>query len=411
MVDHAPQRFPFVSAAPLPVLRPPHLPRPRMPFWVLVLYCAGVVLWIAGSGAELVAAAVAACALLVLWLGASPRAPVPSSVRAGAEGLEIDGKLVPRARIRDAFLLRDPLRVYVRKRSGVTAEVHVGSVKEGRALLRALGLDVSQTVVEFRTGAPSKWRHVGDALGYLRGDRCGVGRSPSDSHAPYEVDIAAGMVMLLGLALLTLSRAKLRVGVEGIQIRWLWTRRFLRYDGIEIVERFQPFPRNAYESAALRIVLSSGEELRVPGNARTLELLEARILEARRRSRKGDAGAVTPLLRRGDRSVGAWIGALRSLGAGANAGPRTAPVPRESLFRVVEDPSLPARDRAAAAVALGIDLDDEDRARLRTAAGSTAMPRLRVAIEAAASGAEEAEVEAALAEIDEGEAASHRARR
>jgi hypothetical protein len=362
----------------------------------------GTTSWIPGGVTVAVVLLVAAWFVLGLarWPTRVPAAPAPATVRAGKDGLEIDGHLVPRAQLRDAFLLRGPLHVHVRKLSGQTIVVHVGDVQEGHALLRALGLDVSQTVAELQTDSPSKWRHAGGFVGFValyataRALVHRLGVPPS-----WGLDVAIAVV--IGLALRRLNIAKIRVGSEGIEIRWVWTRRFLRYEEIETLER---------ETTALRIALASGEEVRVPGDVPTLELLEARILEARRRSRKGDPGArsrrgdsgvVATFLRRGDRSVGAWIAALRSLGAGANAGPRTAPVPRERLFRVVEDPALSARDRAAAAVALGIELDEDDRARLRAAAGSTAMPRLRVAIETAASGAEQAELEAALAELDE----------
>jgi hypothetical protein len=81
---------------------------------------------------------------------------------------------------------------------------------------------------------------------------------------------------------------------------------------------------------------------------------------------------------------------------------RTAPIPRERLFRVVEDASLDPTSRAAAAVALGLELDDEGRARLRAAAEAMAAPKLRFAIEKAASphAAEDSAIKAALAELE-----------
>ncbi len=131
-----------------------------------------------------------------------------------------------------------------------------------------------------------------------------------------------------------------------------------------------------------------------------VEVLTERILQALASFREGDADAAADLLRRGAHDVSAWVRALRSLGSGANADARTAPVPRERLLRIVEDPALPPQDRAAAAVALGADLDDEGRGRLRLAAAASALPRLRIAIETAASGADESELAAALGEMD-----------
>jgi hypothetical protein len=129
-------------------------------------------------------------------------------------------------------------------------------------------------------------------------------------------------------------------------------------------------------------------------------LIEERIRDAMDAFHRDGTSVDASLLRRGERAVGVWVAALRSIGAGANADLRTAPMPGERLFRIVEDPASPAVDRAAAAVALGGDLDEQTRTRLRFVADATAEPRLRLAIEKAAAGEDKAEIEAALAEIE-----------
>jgi hypothetical protein len=106
------------------------------------------------------------------------------------------------------------------------------------------------------------------------------------------------------------------------------------------------------------------------------------------------------LLDRRERPVGDWITTLRSIGTGANAAHRIAPVAPERLWRIVEDPSARAVARAAAAVALGARIDDEGRARLKAAADATAAPKLRIALFAAADSAEEAELEEALRDLE-----------
>jgi hypothetical protein len=138
-------------------------------------------------------------------------------------------------------------------------------------------------------------------------------------------------------------------------------------------------------------------------------IVEERLREARDAFRQGDRGDAAAPIRRGERGVGEWVASLRAIGTGANADMRTAPVPRENLFRIVEDPAAVATDRAAAAIALGAELDDESRARLRRTAESTAALRLRVAFERAAGDGETAEIEAALAELD-GEEGQRRAK-
>ncbi|APR79260.1 Hypothetical protein A7982_04607 [Minicystis rosea] len=104
-------------------------------------------------------------------------------------------------------------------------------------------------------------------------------------------------------------------------------------------------------------------------------------------------------VRRRDRSIEAWVTALRSLGSGAEAGPRTALVPRDRLLRIVEDPgSLPV-DRAAAAVALAHDADDAERTAIRIVAEG-AEPELRDVLEKLADDADDASITEALEAMD-----------
>lgn len=134
---------------------------------------------------------------------------------------------------------------------------------------------------------------------------------------------------------------------------------------------------------------------------RYLGLIEERIREAMDDYGRGDTAADAALLRRGDRAAGAWLSALRSIGAGANTSLRTAPVSRERLLRVAEDPASPVVERVAAAVALGDDEDGESRSRLRSLAEATAAPDLRRAIEEAGHSRDDAELAEALAQVEE----------
>ena len=111
-----------------------------------------------------------------------------------------------------------------------------------------------------------------------------------------------------------------------------------------------------------------------------------------------------PLLHRGGRGLRGWIAELRALGMGVNAAHRTAPVPADRFWRIVESPGTPPTIRAAAAVALGPRLDARDRDRLRLAASTTVAPRLRLALEAAAGSARDVELEALLAEVEQEDA-------
>jgi hypothetical protein len=336
------------------------------------------------------------------------------SVRAGPDGVTVGDLFLPRGEIRAGFVLpgstTEAPRVILRRRLRPEVQIQVWSTEEGRALLHALGLDASQTVAVFRTASlVLAKRRYGIALG------AGLALLwvlfvQTIMHLPdmgRVVMIGAPFLIVLS-AILSMMPSRFSVGADGIVLRWLWVRRFVGYDDITGVTRFDR-GWGSSRVLGLSLALRSGGTVELPVSqsgrlwgdpAVTLALVEERIREAREAFRHGGTAADAALLRRGERDVGAWVTALRSIGAGANADLRTAPLPRESLFRIVEDPAAHAADRAAAAVALGSDLDDESKARLRSAAEATAAPRLRIAIEKAAGGDGEAELEAALAEID-----------
>jgi hypothetical protein len=342
----------------------------------------------------------------------------PVAVRAGAEGLEIGGRFHPRAEIVTGSLLHAPHRVILHRRLRRPLVLDTAGTRQGRALLRALGLDASQRVADFLVHSPLLARS-GSLLGVVAGlvflGVVALARADGMALGPFSI---GGGALTVAWALGLLAPARVRVGTDGIGVRWLWSRRFLRFDEMAEIERFgrwwAPVAR-APHVVGLRVALHSGKDVRLPvtlfglGQLR-LELLTERILQALGSFRRGDAEAAAHLLRRGDRSVGAWVRALRSLGSGANVDARTAPVPRDRLLRIVEDPGLPPVDRAAAAVALGAELDADGRARLRLAAAASALPRLRVAIETAADGAAEAELSAVLEGIEGIEERAPRAR-
>jgi hypothetical protein len=186
-------------------------------------------------------------------------------------------------------------------------------------------------------------------------------------------------------------------------LSWFGRKRFIGYDDILLVRRYDKGWGRSRQ-LGVSVTLQSGEEVAIPlgqpaWSDENVAIIEERIREAMDTFRAGGAAADAALLRRGERGVSDWVHALRAIGAGANADMRTAPLPRERLFRIVESPAAGAADRAAAAVALGSDLDDEGKARLKSAAEAVALPKLRVVIDAAASKADDAELEAALADL------------
>ena len=91
------------------------------------------------------------------------------------------------------------------------------------------------------------------------------------------------------------------------------------------------------------------------------------------------------VLVRGGRSLHAWVPELRALG-GQTSGYRHVAVERDVLWDLVERIDSAPRLRVAAAVALSSSLDDLGRRRLRVAAEGMGAPKMRVALEAVATG-------------------------
>ena len=108
------------------------------------------------------------------------------------------------------------------------------------------------------------------------------------------------------------------------------------------------------------------------------------------------AGALD--LARDGRDTGAWLEGVRALRL-EHPDYRAAGVDDEILWSVVEAPRAEPTARAGAAAALAPKLGDGDRARLRVAAGSSALPELRTALEDIAAADAEGEVERALGKM------------
>jgi hypothetical protein len=325
-------------------------------------------------------------------------------VRVTAKRVDIGGRRVPREQIEAGFVSPGTFPKLILRRRGLLPQIELtaADVTEARAVLRALGLDASQSVASFHVQSkaltePSLVYPIAIALGVVFALlRQGMGSAALQASA-----------LLAGLAgaFLFLSRTHVDVGADGVSVTWLGRSRFVGYDQIACVTSFERGSGRSQRNGIVLTLKDQGElRVGVAGGGITegcnTLLLEERIQQSLEAFRKGGAEADAALLRRGGRDIAAWIIALRSLGAGANADMRTAPMPRERLFRIVEDPSSAPPDRAAAAIALAPDLDDEGRARLRGAASATAGSRLRIAIEAAADAAPEDDVQAALEALE-----------
>lgn len=341
---------------------------------------------------------------------------VEGEIEARGEGVFADGRLLAASgQIRAGFVIPDPPRgprVRLQRRLRLPVEIRVRDEAEGRALLRALGLDATQRAATFST--PSRaltdptWSillGIGFAALYLSIGGFGSALRGSVGGVPLQLPI---LIAYLGFMFLT--RTSVTVGADGVLRSWLGKKEFWSYGDIASVARFldeSMWRKHKWQGVELH--LRSGRRVRLPITSRNglqqsqIDLIVERIREAMESHRQGEPTADTALLARQARPVPDWIQSLRAIGSGAHVDHRTAPVAPERLFRIVEDPSLTPSARAGAAVALSASLDQEGRARLAGVANATAAPKLRIALEAAAHGDDDALTEALAALESESE--------
>lgn len=351
------------------------------------------------------------------WRKNSRPREVPGKLLADDRGVSFAGELlVPRGQIKSGLVLPraggPPVVRFRRRGLHVPVDIRVTDREEGRALLRALGLDAAQSVATFLLPSMAfadntqRWRFaaiVGAAAALLVPAAALLSRLVPEAAVIFPFGLA---IIAITATVLTAIPTKLRVGADGLYRTWLRQSRFIGYGDVARIDPYEDEGGGKNKLAGLQLTLKSGEKLKIPVMSKRstvrdeIYILHERVAQAIETWSRGEGVAHAALVRRGGRETSQWVRALRGIGAFANADARTAPVMPEKLWRIVEDPAAPADARAGAAVALGQSADEEVRVRLRAAAAATAAPRLRIAIEAAAGEAADADLEAALAEVE-----------
>ncbi len=166
----------------------------------------------------------------------------------------------------------------------------------------------------------------------------------------------------------------LRVGADGIALKWFWHERFIPHADIARAEEYQ----NTRGLPACALVLTSGERIATITGTNATRLASA-VKEAKRSIDDGLAAARGALRRNDSGSLQEWIAHLRSIRQISSL--RRAAVRIEDLWTLVEDATAPALERAAAAVTLNAEGDESTRIRLAEVAEATAMPKLRIALD------------------------------
>lgn len=312
------------------------------------------------------------------------------------EGVRLHGQLVVRRdELKQGFVIPREGRFFVRlvkKGLAPSVQLDVKDVAEGRAILRSLGLDASQTVAEISgLSQVFTWSSLKQMLLFMSpvlltfvGVFGGILAAGPKGAASGVIGMIASMALLMAFVA---ARTKIQVGADGILTRWLGKERYFPFSQIELVNPYEGRQLNK-TYLGVELLLRSGEIVRLlVGQKRWAEeeagLLVERIREAVDAYTSGMAGDDASILGRNGRAPKDWVTSLRALGAGANADMRTSPIPLERLWRIVEDASASAVARASAAIALAPQVPPAERRRIHVAAESTASPKLRVALEAA----------------------------
>jgi len=310
---------------------------------------------------------------------------------AEASGIRVGGRVVAqKGPIESAWVERAFETVVVHLHRGFRPSVELETNNEGEAaaVLAALFGDSGPPLSDFVS--TSKWlpTMAGVVLGQLSA-RALIG------HAGAHERLACLTLAILFAALLFYGRGRVSVGADGILVSGAFRRRFIPFNEVESATvESEGWPSSRKVVIRTRTLGSIERSMK----ARAAEAAVGRI-EQSLAVRDGNPAPHDLALRREGAHARTWLLRLRSL---ARSGPyRAVGAPGESLWRLIDDPGAAETERAAAAVVIGAAANGEERRRLRQVAARVASPRVRVAIECAASGAVDDELVAAIAPIED----------
>jgi hypothetical protein len=339
------------------------------------------------------------------------RVSVAGQLAIGEDGVDFAGARIARRRsLRAGFILPreglSPLLRLERRWPRAPIELVLRDEEQGSALLRALGFDASQGVVELVLGSRVHVEQLSVGVSWLAWF-IGVPLTIKAIFVLHPEPAATALLALGALALtawaVAVSRSTLvRVGMDGVLIRWFWSTRFIPHRELREVQ-----PYASFFGYGVELQLSSGGKLRLPirerfTRARThreVDRVGHRIQQALDLFRDQESADEVRLPERGGREIAAWIKALRASGSGAASDHRTAPTPPEALWQIVEDAAVEPLGRATAMIALSAGLDAPGKERLRSLLEVTAEPELRGVLEAAVEEADEEQLSHALSRL------------
>jgi hypothetical protein len=308
------------------------------------------------------------------------------------EGLHVGGSLaVARDDIASVRLASArSATVEVVPRTGPSLELTLASVYQADEAVAALGRS-PVTALRVEKSSPALDR----VAGLLDGSAAGLLAAVALGAAFAVISPWLFAMFMAAYAVELATRTAIEVGRDGVLLTGGGKRRFVSFTDVKEVGS------DAY--GAIAFVLRSGDPIVANAGSRERGAMLLKRIQRCRHLAGGeisDANARQVLLQ-DDRPLAERLPELRKLGRADQASYRDASVPREQLWRIVEDTTLEASTRVGAAVALSSELADPDRARLRVVAEATASPRTRVALEeVAAETSDDARLEEVLAELE-----------
>ncbi|MFO0559726.1 MAG: hypothetical protein U0269_17030 [Polyangiales bacterium] len=335
----------------------------------------------------------------------------PGDVTVSRAGVAQGGRLVAdRKKVNNAAIVRDPrgvgTRILLGKKGSPRRLLALRAKDDGEAhkILHELGLDADASTASWSTlgGAMyASWGIWAQMFPFFFAFALAALAGLAQSLVP----VPFAVMSLVAFYASIFTKTNVVVGADGVLVKWLHLQRFCSFRDVEFVERLINGVRLHRKNAApFDVTIATQQQIR---NDRfnvmstEVEALYNRINEAMQvRDAQPDALVASDPFLRNARTAREWLDAAKKLFEPV-AGLRSAVHTEESAWRVVADSAASEEARIGAAAALATNADDRGREKLRAVAENVASTRVRVAIEAAAKGDDDALIDVMEAVVKE----------
>lgn len=257
-----------------------------------------------------------------------------------------------------------------------------------QSMVAAIGEADERPAVSLRLGSPLARYGVGAYFAMMAVPAAGIltplGLRAMGARSPLLLALLAAGICSLALML---APTRVTLGADGMELRWLWRTRWVRWLDVASVAVDRG-------SDALVLTMKRGDTVRISAeaafavtDANAADELLKRIEKAINDAAEARPHVVAAALARGDATTPEWVSRLRALVSRGVSGYRAASVSAEDVEAVLNDKSADPSLRVAAAVAYapagGADA-------VKHVAEGVASTHVRVALDAAVGSDEEA---------------------